>query len=196
MPIENSSNFLVSNQNRNNMPEISWETCQSSNDYEETIINFAIDDNLKQHVNFKTTASSFLDLVVTSNDALINSVRTESLDKFSDRLPVEIQLSLNEKTRKTGRVEYYSYCKCHFDEMVAEMKSNPFQPYNSNIDVYTNLWYKWLFELIDRFTPKRTRKRQSYPPWISNETCHRLNQLETESRTLKKGNSTSGKLSD
>ena len=36
-----------------NMPETSWETYQSSNDYEETIMNFAIDYNLKQHVKFR-----------------------------------------------------------------------------------------------------------------------------------------------
>ena len=146
-----------------NMPETSWETYQSSNDYEETRINFAIDNN--QHVNFKTTSSSCLDLVFTSNDTLINSVRTETVDKFSDDHPVEFQLSLNEKTRKTGRVENYSYCKCNFDEMMAEMKSTSFQPYcYSNIDVNTNLWYKWLFGLIDRFTPKEPESDKATLP--------------------------------
>ena len=226
MPTENSSNFPPSNQNRNNKtmllggfhnpllleflktqcprnliltgdfnrPETSWETHQSAYDYGKTVINFAIHSNLEQHVNFYTIASSRLDLVFTSNDTLMNSVRTET---FSDHNPVEIQMSLNEKTRKTDRVEYYNYCKRNFDEMVAEMKSNLFQAYcYSKIDVNTNLWYKWPVELNDRFTSKRTRKRQGYPHWFSNETYHQLNQLKTERRrTLKKGNSTSDKLS-
>ena len=86
------------------MPQTNWETYQSSKDYEETIFNFAIENNLKQHRNFKTTASSRLDLVLTSNDTLI-SVRTERLDKFSDHHPRELQMFLIEKTKKTGRVE-------------------------------------------------------------------------------------------
>ena len=120
--------------------DTSWETYQSSNDYEETIIIFAIDNNLEQQLNFKTTASSCLDLVFTSNDTLINSDGTETLDKLSDHHLVEIGLSPNEKTKKPGRIVNHSYCKCYFDEMVAEMKSNPFQLYCcSKIDVNTNL---------------------------------------------------------
>ena len=45
------------------------------------------------------------------------------------------------------------------------MKANPFQPYcYSNIDVNTSLRYKWLFELIDRHKPKRTKKRHRGSP--------------------------------
>ena len=153
MPTESSSNFLASNQNRNNnhanwrlfatypnkqsicqipledisllfdflktqcpgnltptaefnISETSRETYQSSNDYEETIFSFAI-DNLKQHVNFEMTGLSCLDLAFTSNDTLINSVRAESLDKFSDHHPVEIQLSLNEQKRRPASFDIF-----------------------------------------------------------------------------------------
>ena len=88
-----------------NMPETSWETYQLSSDYDETNINLAIDNKRKQQVNFKTTASSCLDFVSTSNDTPIKSVRTEISDKFCNQHPVQNQLSLNEKRRKTSRVE-------------------------------------------------------------------------------------------
>ena len=91
-----------------NVPETSWETYQSSNDYDKTIIIFAFHNNLKQLVHVKTTASYCLDLVFTTNGTLINSVRTETLDNFSDHDAVVIQVSLNKKTRKTSRVQYQS----------------------------------------------------------------------------------------
>ena len=117
------------------MPETDWGAYQSSNDYENKVINLVVE--------------------FTSTDSLTNSVAPAHLDMFSDHHPVEVNLAIKERISRRLHREYYSYCKCSFDSVITEMKANPFQPYcYSNIDVNTSLWYKWLFELIDRHTPK------------------------------------------
>ena len=103
--------------------------------------NLVVESSLKQSVDFKTTASSCLDLVFTSTDSLINSVAPAHLDMFSDHHPVEVNLAIRERISRRLHREYYSYCKCSFDSVITEMKANPFQPYcYSNIDVNTSLW--------------------------------------------------------
>ena len=70
--------------------------------------------------------------------------------------------------------------------------ANPFKPYcYSNVDVNTNLWYEWIFKLIEIHVPVRTKNRQLLPPW----TSHHMNKIKTERRKLqKKGLCTSEKL--
>ena len=64
--------------------------------------------------------------------------------------------------------------------MNALMTMHPFEPYcYSNVDVTCTLWYEWLHKLIEPNTPVRTRKRQLHPPWITLETSHCLEKLNT-----------------
>ena len=32
--------------------------------------------------------------------------------------------------------------------------------------------------MVDKYTPKRTKNRQKYPTWVSNETSHVLNKRQ------------------
>ena len=41
------------------------------------------------------------------------------------------------------------------------------------------MWYEWIFHLIEKTTPRRTRRRQELPPWVSSETSHKLNNFRT-----------------
>ena len=46
-----------------------------------------------------------------------------------------------------------------------ELAVQLFRPYcYSNVDVNVNLWYHWIYSMVDKYTPKRTKKRQKYPP--------------------------------
>ena len=63
------------------------------------------------------------------------------------------------------------------------------------MDVNTNLWYEWIFQLIGKYVPIRTKNRQLLPPWTSAGTSHHMNMIKAERRKLrKKGLCTSEKL--
>ena len=89
-----------------------------------------------------------------------------------------------------SKSQNYSYCCCNYDSLLAEMAVQFFQPYcYSNVEVYVNLWYHWVYSMVDKYFPKRTKKRQKYPPWVSNKASHVLNKLSTARRNQRKKSS-------
>ena len=80
---------------------------------------------------------------------------------------------------------FYNFCNCNFESMRAKKIEQPFMPYcYSSVDKCWELWFKWLYQIIDANTPRRTRQRQSYPPWMSSETSqcsNKPNSLKSKS---------------
>ena len=46
---------------------------------------------------------------------------------------------------------------------------------------------EYLTDLIDTHIPKRTKHRQSLPPWITPSKSHQMKMLNTQKRLLEKG---------
>ena len=57
-----------------NLPGVNWSSFHSNNDYESDVLRLLDKYNLTQLVNFNTTSSNTLDVVLASNDSLILSV--------------------------------------------------------------------------------------------------------------------------
>ena len=173
-----------------NMPNTNWETYESTDTYDDYLLGKAVELGWKQIINFNTTRSQCLDVVLTNRESMIcYAMANNTMANFSDHTPVSIEIALNTRTQFRNRGKYYSYCKCDFEGMAALMKKNHFKPYcYSNVDVNTDLWYEWLFEHIEMFTPKRTKRRQNLPPWTSQETSHQLNRLNTLKKKAERRN--------
>ena len=164
-----------------NLVDTDWDTYSSSDDYENYFVSNVVDLTLKQFVNFKTTSSSCLDLVICRDDSNIIAIENlKDVPPFSNHFPISFELNSCTKVMKPAFEAYYSYCICDYGNMNALMTKHPFEPYcYSNVDVTCTLWYEWLHKLIEPNTPIRTRKRQLHPPWITSETSHCLNKLNT-----------------
>ena len=126
---------------------------------------------------------------ITNDDLLITHSTANESDRFSDHFPITIEIAANAR-RKERNSEIFSFCKCDFKGLSKSMIEQPFQQYcYSNINVNTKLWYEWVFGLIKNFTPRRTIKKQIHAPWITQETSHSLNKLETMRRKYQKSDS-------
>ena len=162
-----------------NMPDTTWATYQSADNYEQQVIAFIEDCGLIQMVNFKTRKSSCLDLVLVTEESFIGEIAEKAgMEGFSNHIPLTLELTINAQVTKMSKSQYYSNCRCDYESLLAEMAVQPFRPFcYSNVDVIVNLWYHWIYSMVDKYTPKRTKKKQKYPPWVSNETSHVLNKL-------------------
>ena len=164
-----------------NLPGMDWDIYQSNDAYEDCFVNKLIDANFKQCVSFNTTKSSCLDLVLANDEGLIDSInRLDDLEDYFDHFPIQIEISLTSTEPQKKQEVYYSYCNCDFDYLNELIPNNPFDPYcYSSIDKNTDLWCEWIFHLIEKTTPRRTRRRQELPPWVSSETSYKLNKFRT-----------------
>ena len=121
---------------------------------------------------------------------MITSInRLDYLEDYSDHFPIQIEKTSGSREPQKKQEVYYSYCNCDFDYLNELIANNPFDPYcYSSIDKTTDLWYEWIFHLIEKTTPRRTRRRQELPPWVSSETSHKINKLRTLRRKSERVN--------
>ena len=111
----------------------------------------------------------------------------DGLEGFSDHRAVGFKIVEESREVKSGLKNYYSYCRGDFEGLSERMKSDYFHPYcYSSVDVNVELWYEWLFELINQHVRKRTKRRQNLPFWISNNTTHLLHKLKTQEKKQQK----------
>ena len=144
-----------------NMPDTNWATYQSGDNYEQQVLAFIEDFGLIQMVNFETTKSSCLDLVLVTKESFIGVIAEEAgMEGFSNHFPLTFELTINAQVTKMSKSQYYSYCRCDYDSLLAEMAVQPFRPFcYSNVNV--NLWYHWIYSMVDKYTPKRTKKHRN-----------------------------------
>ena len=120
-----------------NMPDTNWATYQSADNYEQQVIAFIEDCGLIQMVNVETTKCSCLDLVLVTKESFIGVMAEEAgMDGFSNHIPLTFELTIKAQVTKMSKSQYYSYCRCDYDSLLAEMAVQPFRPYcYSNVDV-------------------------------------------------------------
>ena len=100
--------------------------------------------------------------------------------KSKYHFPIQIEITGTSREPQKKQEEYYSYCNCDFDYLNEPIANNPFDPYcYSSVDKNTDLWYEWIFHLIEKTATRRTQRRQELPPWLSSEMSHKLNKFRT-----------------
>ena len=82
---------------------------------------------------------------------------------------------------------FWSFGSGDYDRIVGAMKDRAFNPQcYTNVDKRYNELQDYLTDLIDTHIPKRTKYRQSLPPWITPSTSHQMKILNTQKRFLVK----------
>ena len=167
-----------------NLPSINWNTLTSPDESENTLLQLFDDLNIKQHISFLTTSSNTLDLVLASNKInLVNAAPTTTNNlPTSVHLPISCTLTIEDelKLRQFTAETYLSYCKTDYAMLNNFIEQDPFYSICwSNVSVVVNNWYDWLRPKIRACTPRRTKHRQTLPPWVSPEASNLLKKMTT-----------------
>ena len=73
-----------------------------------------------------------------------------------------------------------------YNEIKKSILSEPFSPVcHTNINIMCEELYDYLENLVNQHVPRRTRRRQSLPPWIALSTSNIMNKLRTQTRLYK-----------
>ena len=131
---------------------------------------------LQQSINFPTCGTNTL-----------NSEHDENFDKIydcSDHIAIRTAIELKHFDPPPAMTNFYSFGSGDYDRIVGAMKDRPFNPqFYTNVDNMFNELQDYLTDLIDTHVPKRTKYRQSLPPWITPSTSH---QMKTRKRGYSK----------
>ena len=171
-----------------NHDQINWNTLEPGTDREKMFLENIEDLNLQQKIDFKTSVTGILDLMlVTKNicDVVLEPLRNyEIVCNMSSHTPIVFTFTAIEEEiymRKTRGNEVYSFCNADFDKIRDMMERTPFDSYCwSIVDVVLDNWYYWLEEILEDCVPRRTKHRSCLLPWISRETSHILKRLKTK----------------
>ena len=167
-----------------NFPKTVWGTGYSSDPYEFSIVEKLHELNYSQLVDFRTTKTNTLDVLLTNRPELVDSVAADNklyqLYPISNHFPVRFEVSIPRTQVKNAPEWTFSYCNCDFSRPESLIIGSPFEPYcYSDINVMVELWYEWIFSLIKECTPIRSQHRRCLPPWVPSATSNRLNRLKT-----------------
>ena len=175
-----------------NLSTVCWNTLNSNDDHENDILVEFDRRSLTQLVDFKTTATSCIDIVLCSSDSCIasvspfhvfNNLYSVKSQNCSDHIPIKVTLIGKELESTHGPNHKYSFALADYGKLNCLIANNPFTGNcRSNINVLLEEWYKWLDHLLKQCVPYKTQHRSSLPPWISSSTSHLMKQLKTISR--------------
>ena len=171
-----------------NLDQINWNTLEPGTDREKMFLEDIEDLNLQQKIDFKTSVTGILDLMlVTKNicDVVLEPLRNyEIVCNMSSHTPIVFTFTALEEEiymRKTPGNEVYSFCNADFDKIRDMLERTPFDSYCwSNVDVVLDNWYNWLEEILEDCVPRRTKHRSCL--LISRETSHTLKRLKTKQK--------------
>ena len=94
-----------------------------------------------------------------------------------------IRLSLESPVTETKPLiqNFKSFGNADFDAINEHLVEKPFQAICcTTINKMSEEFTRYLDEIFDFCVPKRTRHRQSLPPWISCGTSNLINKLKTQ----------------
>ena len=177
-----------------NLLKTNWNINESADENERLFINEFEQRNYIQLVNFNTTRSSILDLILTKDPEIFQSIiECNSVmpnGPSSNHYPIRFSVCIksNHKYYKniTNHKKEYSFSKCDFNALASLMIETPFVPKcYSNCDKNIEEFYSWIYQLIEQVTPVGTLHRSSLAPWVSSSTSHLIKNLNTVVKLLK-----------
>ena len=174
-----------------NMDKTNWNSQTSEDPYQSAISELIDSYNLAQAVQFNTTNSSLLDIVLTTAPDQIENIQIdqdfESSTVKSNHRPKSLTISFDVDLPKRINTKTYSFCRCNFISLKSDIINDPFLPKcYSNIDKMLDEWYDWVNKKLVKHCPKRTQHRYSLPPWVSQESSNLMKKLNTAEKLLEK----------
>ena len=164
-------------------PSTNWGAYWSTDKEEQDVLNILEERLLRKTLDLPTCGKNILDVLLYQNCELFSEIDNsfKALYDCSDRLPVVWSLEIDYQQEQRTKERYYSFTKADFDSMLCHRSSNPLQPLCfSNANNMYNELQDYAMTLIDNLVPRRTRFRQSLPPWIAAATSNNMKRLNTQ----------------
>ena len=121
-------------------------------------------------------------VVLSKHMALTTSVDPTFMTIYdlSNHFPVAVDIEFTLFLEKPV-FDSYSFGGANYHEIADFMLLHPFQPNcYTNIDKMNDECDEYLNSIFQRFIPRKTKHRQSLPPWFSHNTSHLLKRLNTQ----------------
>jgi len=149
-----------------NLPDINWRTLEAE-PRGSRFIRLVRDNNLKQYVNEPTRGANILDLVLSTEEQLVDLVTVK--EKIGDHNTVEFHITANRTTRESARYNY-NFRRANFNGLKDEIRNIDF---DFQFDSKTaNECFVYLRDRVvqasKRYIPQR-KVQINNPSWLNNE---------------------------
>lgn len=160
-----------------NFSGINWDNMDGSNIRENKFIECVQDNFLTQHVQQATRGHNVLDLVITSEENLIENLEVKEPFGTSDHCIITWDL-ITLKTDQTnkGSQKFYNYFRADYAKIIEWAKLQNWNEIikGENIDDDWNRFKTVIEEIVDKNIPLRKLRKKKYP-WVTNNVikCRR-----------------------
>lgn len=180
-----------------NYPNVNWTDGSgfSCVGVETAFTNIIAEYNYIQLVQSPTRGNNIIDLVLTTNEHLIDNIEVTSDDCISlhsDHNALIFNLCLYREPKQSVNRVVYNYARGDFDGLVNALWNTPLLDIvqNERQDVNT-AWSKWkntFLKVVNRFIPQTNLKRSFTPPYITKDLLHAIKKKESLRRKAKASN--------
>ena len=170
-----------------NFPEANWKTLYSPNETEDKVIEMFEEKLFRQIIDFPTCGNNILDTAFYQNCHLSAELDKSFPSIYNLTDHEAIRLSLENPVTETKPLiqNFRSFGNADYEAINEHLVEKPFQSIcYTNINKMSEEFTRYLDGIFDLYVPKRTRHRQSLPPWISCGTSNLINKLKTQKRLL------------
>ena len=180
-----------------NFPTIQW---INGSGFPVTLCETSFTDSLQDHgflqlVTSPTRGSNILDLVLTTNEYLVENIETtddEAVSLKSDHKSIMFDVLLNHKPKFAAKRKIYNYNKGDFVALRESLKLLPLTDIvlsENDIDIAWSKWKDTFLAVVDTYIPSRQTSRTYTPPYFTREIIHILHQKESLRKRARKSNS-------
>ena len=155
---------------------------------EKSIIELIEQYQFEQAIDFPLCAKNTLVITIFKNYH-IHATPDENFSKIyicSDHKAISILLECPRHEIKVAIENFRSFGSVVYNEIKKSILSELFSPVcHTNIKRMCEELYDYLENLISQHVPRKTRRRQSLPPWITPSTSNIMNKLRRQTRIYK-----------
>ena len=168
-----------------NFPNANWIDYSSTKNEENSINELIEQHQFERAIDFPTCGKNTLDITLFKN-CHIHATPDENFSKIyncSDHKAISILLECPHHVVKVAIENFRSFGSVDDNEIKKSILSETFSPVShTNINRMCEEPYDYLENLENQHVPRRTRRRQSLPPWIMSSTLSIMNKLRTQTR--------------
>lgn len=150
-----------------NYPGINWDLLDSDSEGLE-FRDLLLDNYLFQHVRNPTRNRNVLDLVISSDEKLVENVQVIEHLGNSDHNSITWELKCNIKV-ETNKQPYRQYHKANYDEMRCWLRNVDWDEELKELEV-NDQWNKFcsiIDTAVEKFVPLGYAKSKKYPRWMN-----------------------------
>lgn len=150
-----------------NYPNIDWLNMISDKSGE-VLVDFIQDNFLTQHVDKPTRDKNFLDVILATEEEIINRVEVREPILTSDHCNIFFNIELMTKQNKKN-CEYKNFNKADYGNIIKFLRNQDWDRIFENCDA-EQMWNRLKYEInfaINRWVPIGYRKVKQKPKWFS-----------------------------